>query len=64
MNDSVVTAIVEMVKQGGQAAIWVYAIYAVAGVLKFAIGFGTMLAGVYAIKKGAENVAKTCKNKD
>ena len=46
MSENLMQAIVEMVKQGGTTALWVYVIHTVGAILKFGIGFGCLLVGL------------------
>jgi len=58
MNDELLKAVIEMVRQGGTAAMWIYVAYLLGGVLKFAIGFGCILLGIYRACKTALIIAE------
>jgi len=47
MNEKICELITELASTGGTTAIWLYGLYVVGGVLKYVIGFGCVLAGIY-----------------
>ena len=57
MNEKIVESIIQMVQTGGLTAIWIYAIYVLGAVLKFAIGFGCLFMGIHHICANVKKVA-------
>ena len=54
MNETIVNAIVEMVKSGGTAALWIYLVYVLGTVAKVVIGFGFFYLAVRKISATLE----------
>ena len=56
MNEEIVKMVMELVRDGGNAAIWIFAIHYIISIGKFTIGFGFLYAAVCkvcAVIKGA-----------
>jgi hypothetical protein len=53
VNEEMFNSILELVRQGGAAAVWVYAVHMGVGVLKFIVGFGCLYACIVKICKTA-----------
>ena len=46
MSENLMNGIIELVRQGGSTALWIYALYMGGSMLKFIIGFGCLYAAV------------------
>lgn len=64
MNEKIVEMITSLVRDGGSAAIWVFAIYYSMSVAKFAIGFGCLYASVCKIGSIIKGVADAVREDD
>lgn len=61
MDEKIVEMIVSLVRDGGNAAIWVFAIHYSVSIAKFGIGFGFLYA---AVVKVCAIVKEVCNDQD
>lgn len=58
MDEQIMNVIVELVKEGGQIAVWVYLLTCLTTVLKYAIGFGVSFGIIAYIAKKIINAVR------
>lgn len=58
MNDELMQSIIELIRDGGAAAVWIYCLHLGAGILKFIVGFGFFFLAVKSAGKVVLTVAE------